>query len=115
MIRTCPKCRDFYADDALLFCLADGTPLVVVEPQQELWREGQRVVEEKENARRKKERRRKWRRVVLTSMTVMIIAAVIFVVTVNGVIYLKPQTQDESARAEASTPGTPSSPAAGAR
>lgn len=110
MIRTCPKCRDFYADDSLLFCLADGTPLVAVEPRDELWSEAQRAVEEKENARRKKERRLKWRRVTLSSMTVMIVVAVIFVVTVNGIIYLKPQTEDESARAESSTPAVPDSP-----
>jgi predicted nucleic acid-binding Zn ribbon protein len=110
MIRTCPTCRDFYADDSLLFCLADGTPLVTVAPDSELWSGAQKVVEEKERVLNRERRRVKWRRIALTSITTMIVMAVIFVVTVNGIIYLNHQTEDESARAEASEPATPETP-----
>jgi hypothetical protein len=113
MMRTCPTCGDFYSDDLLAFCLSDGTPLVSVAPHGERWVEGQRVIEEKERAERKQRRRLKWRRVVLTAMTMMMAAAVVFVVTVNGFIYLKPQPEAESARAEpSSSPLAPDSPGA---
>jgi hypothetical protein len=111
MMRTCPQCLDFYADELLLFCLSDGTPLVGVDPQSEQWSEGQRVIEEKDNVLGRQKRRLKWRRIVLTSMTMLIVAAVVFVVTVNGFIYLKPQAEKESARTDPSTsPATSNSP-----
>ena len=90
MIRTCPKCGDYYADASLAFCLADGTPLVDVEPLGENWSEGARVIEEKGNALRKQKRRLKWRRFMLSAMTTLIVVMVVCVVVVNSLIYLQP-------------------------
>ncbi len=105
MIRTCPKCGDYYADNLLAFCLTDGTPLVNVNPLSESWSEGVRVVEEKENALRKQKRGRKWRRVVLSTVTMLIATMVVCVVAVNSYLYLKPEP-DEVALAEPQPPAT---------
>jgi cytoskeletal protein RodZ len=94
MIRTCPKCGDYYADALLAFCLADGAPLVNVDPRGESWSECARVIEEKENALSKQKRKLKWRRVVMSAMTMLIATMVVCVVAVNSFIYLKPKPEE---------------------
>jgi hypothetical protein len=94
MIRTCPKCGDYYLDELLAFCPADGTPLVVVAPHGESWREGSRVIEAKERRLREERRRLKWRRVLLRAMTLLLVTMVVIVLTVNGLIYLNPQPEE---------------------
>jgi hypothetical protein len=91
MLRTCPRCGDFYADDSLLFCLADGTPLADVDPHAEAWAEGTRVVEEKGRVLRRLTRRLLLRRILMMTTTVLITTTVIFVVAVNTYVYLAPQ------------------------
>lgn len=105
-MRTCPKCGDYYADDLLAFCLADGTPLVGVIPHGEVWSDSLRVVEEKERALRKQRRRLRWRRVLLSATTTLVVSMVVCVVVVNGFIYLT-QGPEENRRADASTPELP--------
>jgi hypothetical protein len=95
MLRTCPKCGDYYADGLLAFCLLDGTPLESVDPLGESWREGARVVEEKENALRKQRRRLKWRRFLLRAVTMLMAIMVVSVVIVNSLIYLKLLPEDK--------------------
>ena len=90
LLRTCPRCGDFYADASLLFCLADGTPLADVDPRGERWAEGSRVVEEKERLLRGRARRLRLRRVLMTMTTLIITTMVVYVVTSNAVIYLSP-------------------------
>jgi hypothetical protein len=116
MIRTCPKCGDYYADASLAFCLADGTPLANVEPMSESWRAGARIIEEKENVLRKQRRKLKWRRVVLTAMTMAMAMMVVFVVAANALIYLRPETDEDggdkpltatTAPGDSSPPSTP--------
>jgi hypothetical protein len=102
MIRTCPKCGDYYADDLLAFCLVDGTPLEDVVPLSENWSEGVRVIEEKEQALRKQKRRLKWHRILLRSMTLLIAVMVVCVVVVNGILYLKPRPEEEQASVQPS-------------
>ncbi|MGZ8844175.1 MAG: hypothetical protein ACXW18_10970, partial [Pyrinomonadaceae bacterium] len=75
MMLLCPKCGDYYADDSLAFCLADGTPLVSVEANSERWTEGYRIIEQKEKALKKRKRRLTWRR-VSSVMTMLIITMV---------------------------------------
>lgn len=103
MIRVCPKCGDYYADEQLSFCCADGTPLVSVHPNTKAWEEGTRVVERKHKAASKRQRRLKWRRIVMSVVTVVITMAVLSVVIINGVIYLKP-AQDSAASTPTPTP-----------
>jgi hypothetical protein len=91
MLRTCPRCGDFYADSSLPFCLADGTPLAEVDPHGDKWAEGARVVEEKGRVLRRLTRRLRLRRVMTMTTTVLITTTVIFVVVVNTYVYLTPQ------------------------
>jgi len=88
-MRICPKCGDYYADSSLAFCLADGTPLVGVDPGSPKWSEGARVIQEKANALIKQKRRLKWRRVSLVTM--MILTLVAFVIAAaRSRFYLEP-------------------------
>jgi hypothetical protein len=89
-MRFCPKCRDYYADDSLPFCLADGTPLVNIDPNSETWDEGSRVIETKEKTSREQYRKQKRRRVLISVVTVLMIIMVLCVVTINSLIYLRP-------------------------
>jgi cytoskeletal protein RodZ len=77
MMRICPKCGAYYADESSAFCLADGTPLASVDPNTENWSEGSRAIKEKENSLRKQKRRLKWRRIVMIAMTALITALVV--------------------------------------
>jgi hypothetical protein len=91
MIRTCPRCGDFYADDSLLFCLADGTPLADVDPRGDAWAVGSRVVEEKERALRGQTRKVMRRRVLMLTTTVLIMTVVVCVVAVHTYVSLAPK------------------------
>jgi hypothetical protein len=91
MIRTCPRCGDFYADDSLLFCLADGTPLADVDPRGDAWAEGARVVEEKERVMREQSRKIMRRRVLMLTTTVLIMTVVVCVVAVHTYVSLSPE------------------------
>jgi hypothetical protein len=77
MLRTCPKCSAYYADELLAFCLVDGMPLLAVDPGSRNWVEGARVLEEKTSASRKQQRRIKWRRVALTAITTLLLTMVV--------------------------------------
>ena len=110
MIRVCPKCGDYYAGEALLFCLADGAPLVNVDPNDAAWSIGTRVVEEKARVVRKAQRRLQLRRVFMTMMTMVVTTSVMFVVAVNAFIYLKPASDTPSSSTmPSSTASIPSS------
>jgi hypothetical protein len=103
-MRTCPTCLDYYADEGLAFCLNDGAPLVGVDPSSEAWREGTRILEEKERALNRQQRKVKRRRVLLKSMTMLMATLVVFVIAVNGVIYLKPEPEQEGKAGKADEP-----------
>lgn len=90
MLRTCPKCGAFYAVGSP-FCLADGTPLLDVDPASEKWSEGSRIVEEQSRKLARQTRRLKWRRILTTGTTLVIVTMVVTMVAVNSWIYLKPK------------------------
>jgi hypothetical protein len=71
MMSLCPKCGDFYADQSLAFCLADGTPLVPVEANSERWAEGSQVLAKKEKALTKRKQIRTLRRISLVTMVLL--------------------------------------------
>ena len=75
MIRTCPKCSAYYADQSLAFCLADGTPLVDVD--NERWSEATKAIEEKTRTARKQHRKLIWRRIVMATLTTSMLAIVV--------------------------------------
>ena len=75
MIRICPKCSAYYADESLAFCFADGTPLLNVAPGDEI--EASRVIEEKTRATRKRRLKLRWRRIGVGALTTLILAMVV--------------------------------------
>ena len=77
MIRNCPKCGAYHADELLTFCLDDGTPLIDVDPSSEKWSEATRVIEQKQSASTKQLRKLKWRRLVLSSMTAVMLIMIV--------------------------------------
>ncbi len=85
----CPRCGDYYADGSLAFCLADGTPLMSVNPGSERWSEGARIIEQKENALRKQKRRSKWRR-VSSLTTILIVTMIVYGVVAKRYVFLIP-------------------------
>jgi hypothetical protein len=101
MILLCPRCGDYYTEAALAFCLADGTPLVSVDPNSERWSEGSRIIEHKEKALRKQRQRQQWWR-VSSVMTMLIVTMVAYGVVAKRYIYLVP------APASPAPPPTPS-------
>jgi hypothetical protein len=104
MLKTCPRCGDFFAGDAPPFCPADGTPLADVAPR--ALDEGTRVVEEKTRLAHRRVRRLKLRRVLTKTMTLVVVTLVVFVVAANYVVYLKPDP--EAARLLAAVKPSPS-------
>lgn len=97
-------CGEFYADDSLAFCLADGAPLVRVEAGSEIWTEGARVVSRREQALRQRTRRLKRWRVVTTVTTMLVTTMVVCVVAVNSYIYLAPRPPEVAQGAPAKEP-----------
>jgi hypothetical protein len=89
MMLFCPKCGDYYSDRSLGFCLADGSPLISVNPGSESWSEGARIIERKESALRKQKRRRKWRR-ALSVTTMLLVTMIVYGMAVRRYIYLVP-------------------------
>lgn len=87
----CPKCGAYYAAGSSAFCLADGAPLVNVDPNSTKWSEGARFIEKKEKALRGQKRRLQWRRVVLSTM--LLATLVVCAMAIRRSIYV------ESARA----------------
>lgn len=89
MIRTCPICSAFYATPGLAFCVADGAPLVVIDPGSEKWEQGRRYFEKAEEMRKQIARKTKRRRGLVVTASVLVVAMVVSVVTVNALILLK--------------------------
>ena len=106
----CPKCRAFYDDELLRFCLADGSPLVAVGRNETNWEVGEsalRVVKQVA----KRETAIQWiKQIVWTVVTTVIVVSVIYVVVMNTWIYLGgpdkyfPKTVDESTPTPTPTP-----------
>ena len=90
MMRACPKCGAYYADDSLAFCLSDGTPLVNVNPSSERWNEGSQVIKQKAERLRKQKRTLKWRWIVASAITALMLTLAIagsFTVETTVVVY----------------------------
>lgn len=85
-MRFCPKCGELYVDQLLAFCLADGTPLGVVTPDSDVWKEGSRLLEQKQNALKARQRKLKWRRVMLTAM--LMATVVVSIASISRSIYV---------------------------
>lgn len=99
MLRTCPNCGDYFAEDAPPYCPADGTPLVAAATRD--LDEGARVVEEKTRLARRLKLRRAVTTIMILVVTLLVTTLVVFVAVANYVVYLKPGP----AAASTPTPG----------
>lgn len=76
-MRVCPKCGDYSADDLLAFCLADGTPLVEVDPAGDSWQKASRVIEEKRKRLNRRTRSARWTWVLAGATTILVAAVLV--------------------------------------
>jgi hypothetical protein len=82
----CPKCGSYYAGGSPPFCVADGRPLVNVDPSSDKGRQGARAIEEQGKAIARQLRKLKWRRVWSTLITTLITIAAAYVLVTRGFI-----------------------------
>lgn len=100
-MKFCPKCRSFYKDANLAFCLTDGIPLVEINQSNSLWSEGTNAIETSHKIAFKKARRQKFAKISRTLVMMILLVMVISVVAMN--IYVNfPNKVNEIA--ESSTP-----------
>jgi hypothetical protein len=90
-MKLCPKCRNFYDDELLRFCLKDGMPLVSVKPNEELWSEATNSIRKTRRIEQKEIRKQQLKKVVTTLITTFIIISVISVIALNSWIYTHPE------------------------
>lgn len=87
-MRHCPKCRSFYDDEQLRFCLQDGVPLVDVNQSDELWREGTDFVRDAQRRLVHRIRVERLKRTVSILITTVLVIMVVSVITMKTWIYL---------------------------
>ena len=106
----CPKCRAFYDDELLRFCLADGSPLVAVGGNDANWEVGESALRVVKQAVRRETVIQWIKQIVWTLITTIIVVSVIYVVVMNTWIYLGgpekyfPKTVEQSTPTPTPTP-----------
>lgn len=88
-MRFCPKCRSFYNDGQLRFCLKDGVPLVDVDQSSNIWDEGTSFIRETQLRTIRETRIQQVRKVVSILVTTVVVIMVVSVITLNSWIYLR--------------------------
>ncbi len=96
-MKICPKCRNFYDDPLLRFCLKDGVPLAEIANNPKLLPEGvnylNQVKSELKRQTRKQTLKKFFKILVSTVLTIMIIS----VVTLQSWVYLnKPENETKN-------------------
>jgi hypothetical protein len=109
-MRICPTCGAFYADDTSAFCLVEGMPLISVDANSDKWRAGQRVLEEKASGLKQQQRRLKWRRILITALILLIATRVVYVLMVDGWVYLEREPPPPPLQSSLSFPSPSPSP-----
>lgn len=109
MMRSCLKCRAFYDDEALKFCLNDGVPLVEISQSDELWEQGSDALRETYSIIRRQTLRQNLKKMLMTAVTTILVTMVISVITLNSWIYLNPP-EEETARNKLPPPTPESNP-----
>ncbi len=94
MMRFCPKCRTFYDDADLNFCLKDGVPLVNIKENDNLWREGTEVIQQTKYQIRREIFKKQFKKIVSILITTILIVMIISVITINSWIYLNPPEKE---------------------
>lgn len=108
MMSLCSKCGDYYADQTLAFCLADGMPLLEVEEGSDNWNEGARMLEKKAAALRKLIQARRLRRVTLLVLALLTLLA--YGLAGKRYIYFVPVAQPSPTQTPTPTPSPSPTP-----
>lgn len=86
-MRRCPKCRGFYDDELLRFCLKDGVPLVAVNAEDDLWFKGSTFILESNRLAQREITRRRIQKVITMLVTTVLTIMVFYVIAMNAWIY----------------------------
>jgi hypothetical protein len=107
MLKICPKCRRFYDDADLRFCLNDGVPLIFAD--EKLKPEGIAKIRVEKNLLRREMRLRQIKNVVSILVTTVLTIMIISVIVINTWLYLNPEEKD-TAKIQNPTPTIEISP-----
>lgn len=103
MLKTCPKCRNFYDAADLRFCFKDGVPLVSVADENEnLRQEGKEFISRTEYRIKREIFNSRIQKIMFILITTILTILVISVVTINSWLYFNPE--EEAARIEKPSP-----------
>lgn len=91
MMRFCPKCRAFYDDEALEFCLNDGILLVEINRSDKLWEQGGRAIGETKSIIRRQMFRQSLKKILSTAITTVLVIMTVIVTITSSWIYLNPE------------------------
>lgn len=87
-MKLCPKCRSFYDDEFLKFCLKDGTPLATVTQNNQFWKEGLNKISETRKIELSELRKQYLKRIFSVLVMTVLVIMVITVITLWSWIYL---------------------------
>jgi type IV secretory pathway VirB10-like protein len=94
MMRFCPKCRTFYDDADLKFCLNDGVPLIKIGENSDLQREGTEAIRQTKHQIRRETFKKQIKKIVSIMITTILMVMIISVITINSWIYFDPQEEE---------------------
>ena len=89
-MKYCPKCRDYYEDEFLRFCLKDGVPLSSVSQLTEQWNQGKEIIRQTQKRIQKEIRRQKLKRILIMLITTILVMMVVSVMALQTWIYTHP-------------------------
>lgn len=92
-MRFCPKCRAFYDDEALEFCLNDGILLVEINQSDKLWEQGGKAIGETRSIIRRQMFQQSLKRILSTAITVVLVIMIVVVTITSSWIYLNPENK----------------------
>lgn len=86
-MRCCPKCKTFYDDLLLRFCLKDGVPLLEIDQSNQLWTTGKSFINEKNRLIRRETRQQQLKKILQILITICLVIMIICVITLWGWLY----------------------------
>lgn len=90
-MKFCPKCRSFYSDAELRFCIKDGVPLIAVSDGESLRREGEDFIQRTERRIERETFRKRVRKIVSIVITAILMILIISVLTINSWLFFNPE------------------------
>jgi heme/copper-type cytochrome/quinol oxidase subunit 2 len=93
-MKYCQKCKNYFDDALLRFCLNDGAPLAEIKESDSLWSEGETFIRETHQQVLQETRKRQFRTMLKTIVMMLLVIMIMSVITLQSWIYLsKPETE----------------------